>query len=197
MPDLPPFRLAQFVRGMSRPFQGAAFLLSRRGLKRYAALPLVLNLVLYLVALSVFFYFIANWQVGGVEWNFWGPVGSWLAAAVNWMSWTVKLVAVVAALAFSFFTFTAVGMVVASPLNDLLSEKVENAYAAPDEKVDLPLRFTSKAAVLSVYDSVGTLIRQLVCTILALPFLLVPMVVFVPLELVCSYFDGYGFLDAA
>lgn len=194
---MPEFNLSALTRGLSLPFRAAKFLLTSRGLKRYAILPLIANIILYVLAVSVFFYFLWNWSVYEVKWDFLGPVGRWLAAAVNWMGWLVKLVAAAVALAASFFTFTAVGMALASPLNDILSEKVEMAFVGGRAKMELPLKFTMRAALLSICDSLRTLARQLFYTVLMLPFLFLPVVGFIPLFLVGGYFAGFGFLDSA
>ncbi len=195
--NIPSFRPGEFTRGLILPFRGMKYLLQNRGLKRFAALPLIVNIVLYCLALAVFFYFLWNWQVSDVSWQFWGPVGGWLAQAVNWMGWAVKLVVAMVALAASFFTFTAVGMVVGSPFNDFLSEKVEMIYTGRTEKLDLPFKFTAKATMLSLFDSLRNSGKQLFFTICTLPFLLVPLVGFVPLFLVGGYFAGFGYLDSA
>lgn len=197
MRTIPTFNLADFVSGAKLPFRGLRYLFAHRGLKRYAALPLIMNLVLYTVAAGVFFYFLWHWEIGLVEWDFWGPVGGWLAAVVNWMGWMLKLVVAMLALAAAFFTFTGVGMVLASPFNDILSEKVEVVYFGSDNKLNLPFRFTAKAAVLSIYDSLTNLAMQLLCTVLTLPFLLIPLVGFLPMFLVNAYFAGFGYVDAA
>lgn len=197
MTQLPCFNVSDFTRGLALPFRGLAHLFAHRGLKRYAVLPLVLNVALYAVALAVFFYFLWNWRIGLVQWDFWGPVGGYLAAAVNWMGWMVKLMVAMVALAASFFTFTGVGMALASPLNDILSEKVEISCCGADDRIDMPFRFTFRAALLSFRDSLGNLVRQLFWTILALPFLIIPLVGFVPLLLVGAYFSGFGYLDCA
>ena len=194
---LPVFDLGSFVSGLRLPFRGARFLLANRGLKRYAILPLIFNVILYGVASMVFMYFLWNWNVYEVAWDFLGPIGRWLSAVVNWMGWLVKLVVAAVALAAAFFTFTAVGMALASPLNDILSEKVEVTYLGGAEKISLPFRFTATAALLSLGDSLRNLVRQLFFTVLVLPFLLIPVVGFVPLFLVGGYFAGFGFLDAA
>ncbi len=88
-------------------------------------------------------------------------------------------------------------MALASPLNDILSEKVEMVYLGGAEKLALPFRFTTGAALLSFGDSLWNVCKQLFFTVLVLPFLLVPAVGFVPLFLVGGYFAGFGFLDSA
>lgn len=195
--NVPGFSIAEFTTGFGLPFRAVKYLFTHRGLKRYAALPLLLNIILYAFALTVSFYLLWNWQIGQVAWEFWGPVGGWLASAINWMGWLVKLVVAMLTLGVAFFTFTAVGMVVASPLNDILSEKVEVVYCGSDSKLSMPIRFTTKAAMLSLYDSLRTLGKQLLFTIAALPFLLIPLIGFVPMFMVGAYFAGFGFLDSA
>jgi len=197
MARIPSFRPRGFTRGLFLPFRGMSFLFRNRGLKRYAVLPFLLNVLLYVAALAVFFYFLWNWRIGGVEWDFWGPVGGWLAGAANWMGWMVKLVVAMLALTASFFTFTAVGMVVGSPLNDVLSEKVELCCTGQRDKLDMPFKFTAAITMLSLYDSLRNVLKQLFFTVLALPFLFVPLVGFVPLFLVGGYFAGFGFLDSS
>lgn len=194
---IPAFDLGAFTSGLGLPLRGIRYLFAHRGLKRYAILPLVLNVLLYGLAIAVFLYFLWHWQIGQAEWEFWGPVGGWLAATVNWLGWLFKAVIAMLALTLSFFTFTGVGMVLASPLNDILSEKVEVVYFGSDKTVDMPFRFTLRAALLSVYDSLCNLCRQLFYTLLTLPFLLVPVIGFIPLFLVGSYFAGFGFIDSA
>lgn len=191
------FSLSAVVRGLTLPFRAARFLLFTQGLKRYAILPLIANIILYILAVSVFLYFLWNWNMYEVNWQFLGPVGGWLSRAVNWMGWLVKLVVAMLAVGAAFFTFTAVGMALASPLNDILSEKVEATYIGGKEKMEKPLRFTVKAALRSVGDSLGTLGKQLFFTLLTLPFLFIPLVGFIPLFLVGGYFAAYGYLDSA
>ena len=194
---IPDFNLSDFTRGLGLPFRGVSFLVAHRGLKRYAILPLILNVLLYALAMSVFFYFLWNWQIELVAWDFWGPVGGWLTAAVNWMGWMIKLVVAMIGVAAAFFTFTGFGMVIASPLNDLLSEKVEVVYCGSDKKLSMPFRFTAKAGLLSFFDSLRNTGKQLFFTVLFLPFLLIPLVGFLPLFLAGGYFAGFGFIDTA
>ncbi len=193
----PLFDPKAFARGFSLPFGAVRFLFANRGLKRYAILPLSLNIFLYALAFAVFVYFLVRWDIYRADWDFWGPVGRWLAAAVNWMDWLVKIIVGMVALGAAFFTFTGVGMALASPLNDILSEKTEMTYVGGSARMALPLHFTLRAGLLSAGDSLRNLAKQLFCTLLALPFVLVPVVGFVPMFLVGAYFAGFGFLDSA
>lgn len=195
--SIPNFKLGEFTRGLTMPFKAVKYLFAHRGLKRYAALPLLLNVVLYVLALWVAFDYLWSWQPGEVTWRFWGPIGDWLSHSVNWMSWLVKIMVSMLVLGVAFFTFTGIGMVIASPLNDILSEKVELVYCGQESRLSMPLRFTMKSAALSVYDSIHTLGNYLLLSLVALPFLLVPFVGIVPWFLVGAYFGGFGYLDSA
>jgi CysZ protein len=189
--------VSAFIKGLRLPFSAAGFLLANRGLKRYAILPLIFNILIYGLVIVLFMHFLWSWDIYHVSWDFLGPVGRWLSAAVNWLGWLVKLAMAAAALAAAFFTFTAVGMAVASPLNDILSEKSEMVCLGGVEKMAMPFRFTTRAALLSAGDSLRNLVKQLFFTVIVLPFLLIPVVGFVPLFLVGGYFAGFGFLDSA
>lgn len=187
---------SEFIAGFLLPFRGALFLVKNRGLKRFAVLPLLFNFILYLTALAVLVWLIGVWEIKPAEWDFWWSFGSWLAALANWLRGGLKLLAGVVAVMAAFFTFTGVGLVLASPLNDMLSEKVEAVWRGKAKKLDLPWRFTVRAALLSVCDSLGNLFKQLFWSILCLPFLLIPVLGFIPLFLAGSYFSGFGFLDS-
>ena len=194
----PGFGGGAFLSGMAMPFRGAAFLFRHRGLKRYAALPLLVNAILYVIALMLVFWLLYRWRIAVVEWSFWAPLGGWLAAAVNWLGRFAKVVVGIMVFTAAFFTFTAVGMVLASPFNDLLSEKVEAAYAgSARDAAGIPWRITAAALLASVADSCVTLCRQILYALLALPFLFIPVIGFIPLFLVGSYFSGFGFIDSA
>lgn len=186
-----------FLSGVSMPFKAIGFLFKNRGLKRYAVLPLLANIVLYILILLLSFWLLYRWEVKPVEWDFWGPVGSWLTSAYNWLGWLVKIIVAAAIMAVAFFTFTGVGMVIASPLNDLLSEKVEAVYVGSAKSIDLPLRITAKAIFTSIYDSAWNLCRQFFYMAITLPFLFIPIVGFLPMFIASSYFSGFGFIDAA
>ena len=189
-------RLADFAGGLHLPFRGAALLLGRRGLRRYAALPFLVNVVLYVLAFGLFVSVLWSWNFEPVAWDFWGPAGRWLSGFVNRLDWLMKLVAAILALAVAFFTFTGVGMVLASPFNDLLSERVEATVAGREG--------SGPAASLAsgfgqTFRNVGhsflNLFLQIFFTLPTLPLLLIPGIGFLPLLLVSGWFAGYGFVD--
>lgn len=189
-------RAGRFWRGFSLPFRAAGFLWRTRGVKRFAVLPLVVNVLLYAVLIAVAFWAWDEVEIVHVDWRFWDPVGAWLAAGVNALSgalgWVLFLVVLLLG---SYLTFTAVGMVVASPFNDILSERIERAICSPREAAGLPLRLTAAATAYSMLDSLWIVVRQVFFSILVLPLILIPLVGFAPLFCVGAYYAGLGFVD--
>ena len=184
------------MRGFLLPIEAAWLLLRAPGLKRYALLPLLASCLLYVVAFGVLIYLLAHWEFSVGEWNFWGPVGGWFSTALNWSLSTLKwLVAIPLALAISYFTFTLLGMVIAAPFNDMLSERVERALCRPNQDLSLPLTLTLKLTLIGIVDAIRILLMQLAAMVLVLPLLLLPIVGFLPLFLVVAYFTGLGFFD--
>ena len=190
-------RLVSFVRGFSSPLPAASLLLSRRGLKRYAVWPVLVSAVLYAAAIALFVYSVSGleWHV---QWEFWGPIGGWISTAWNGAFDTFKWAFTLPiALAVTYFSFSTVGMVVSTPFSEMLSERVERVVSGDPEAVDRPLTLTVRTMVFGTLDAIGTVTKQIIYSLLALPFLLVPVIGFLPLFLVVGYFSGYGFLDVA
>lgn len=187
-PDLSAVRC--FLRGLTAPLQAARLLWRTRGIKRYAVLPLLVNALLFIfLALAA-----VHWILPAVAleqyapaWS--GAVGVWVLATFKWLIGAVLL------FIFFFFGFTAVGMVVASPFNDLLSEKVEVAICGSGREALLGWRSWARATLWSLWDSLLIALGQLGCTLLALPFLLIPVVGVAPLFLINAWFAGLGFMD--
>lgn len=185
-----------FVNGFFLPFRAARVLLANRGVKRYAILPLLFNAFVYGVAILVFFYFVWEWDWIEPTWVFWGPVGGWLAWFASSIVESFKLLLLLPlAFVIAYFTFTSVGMILASPFNDMLSERVERALCTEREQIDVPIVLTLKATIFSIVDSLLIVLRQLGFTLLVAPLLLIPVIGFAPLFLVSAYFAGLGFVD--
>lgn len=190
--------MRRFSAGFALPAAALDLLLSRRGLKRYAVLPLLANVVVYALVIALVLWLASRWDPTIGPWEFWGPVGGWLSAALDWSAGALKWLVLLPLLAVgSWFTFIAVGMTIAGPFNDMLSERIERAICRPKEDLALPLRLTVANALLSIVDSLRILGRQALWTLLALPFLAVPLVGFVPLLLVTAWFTGLGYFDAS
>lgn len=109
--------IASFGRGFSYPFRAAKFLLKRPGLLKYLAVPFSINLLIF--SLAVYF---------GVD-LFDGLLGQYLPAGEQWywvvLNYLAWIVAFLLTAVLVFFSFTVVGNLIASPFNELLSERTE------------------------------------------------------------------------
>ncbi|MDR1535038.1 MAG: EI24 domain-containing protein [Planctomycetota bacterium] len=190
-------RFKAFLGGACLPIRGVSFLLTHRGLKRYAILPFMVNMVLYFFVFCLFIYLLWSWEPKPAAWDFWGPIGGWLAAGVNRFDWLLKLAAFLLAVVFSFLSFTGIGMVIASPFNDLLSEKVIAARLGRCENAPPAGSFALGAVLRNVGHSLLNLLLQLLFTLPTLPCLLIPVIGFLPLLLISGWFAGFGFIDIA
>ncbi len=189
-----------FITGFMLPIKGAQILLSTKRSKRWAVMPLIVNIIIYIMLISIFVWLISLIKIPELSWEFWGSFGTWLSDIINAMAgilkWTLTMPLV---FVLCYFTFTIVGMVVAAPFNDILSEKLEDQICIEveqgDEEPDRPLRLDMKAAVISIISSFKFVVRQIFYSVLTLPFLLIPFVGATMLFLVTAYFTGIGFLD--
>jgi len=109
--------VASFGRGFSYVFQAPRFLLKHPGLLRFVAIPFFINLVIFSLAvyfgLDLFNHLLDQYLPQG---------NAWYLAVLYYFAWVVAglLTTVVV-----FFGFTVIGNLLASPFNELLSERIE------------------------------------------------------------------------
>jgi len=174
------------------PVRAAGLLLRHRSLRGVATLPMLVNLVLYVALMALAFWWIARWEPSWLgEW-FGNEMAGWVVTAAKWA------VAVPVLLVVAYFTFTTVGMVVAAPFNDVLSARVEAVLrtGGPAGETE-SLRAWTRQVIATAIGSARLLVLQVLLSLLALPFLLIPAVGFVPLFLVTAYFGGLSMIDVA
>ncbi len=195
-PPVNPSRLSACISGLSMPFRALRILFQYKGLKRFALLPLLANAVLYALVIMLGFYLIHAWNPQVGPWAFWG--GAWMAGSLNWsfnvLKWVMGIPLIFIA---CYFSFTSIGMILTSPLNDILSDRVQRSLCKPPLDGKLGLRLTASIFLKSLKESTWLVIKQMVATVLVLPFLLIPLVGFLPLLFVTAYFSGLGFMDAS
>jgi CysZ protein len=102
------------INGFVLPFQGLR-LIFRPGLRRYVAIPLLLNILIFtglaVLAVGYFDQFMDRWL----------PSQSWLEF-LRWVLWLLFAVAYALAL---FYSFTLIANLIASPFNSILAAQVE------------------------------------------------------------------------
>jgi CysZ protein len=175
------------LSGMRLPMQGAQLLLRLPQVKRVAILPIIVTFIVYVTVAGTALWWIGqwDWNLGEEPWQFWGWFGEWLHGALDRSLDVVKwLVVIPLLLAVCYFTFTAVGMVLASPFNDILSERIELAICEPQNRPVIAWKEQGKLIMVSIIDSLTILIRQVGWILLTLPFLIIPYLGF----LICNMF---------
>ena len=109
--------VAGFARGVRYPFGAARFLLRRPSLLRYLVIPFLINLLVFSV--TVYFGFnlfqdLLSTYAPGTD--------VWYGLLFYYLAWIVALILTAVLV---FFTFTVIGNLIASPFNEVLSERAE------------------------------------------------------------------------
>lgn len=146
------------------PFRGLR-LIFRPGFRRYAAVPLLINITLFSTLAALLFNNLGAWVDGLL------PPGGW-HDYVRWLVWPL---AVAAFLLVGYFGFTLVGNLVAAPFNDLLAARVVTTGAGRDGGTAAPPRgLTWRGALGSIGDEVRKLWYLVSRSLPALLLFLVP-----------------------
>ncbi|MBY6064762.1 sulfate transporter CysZ [Pseudidiomarina sediminum] len=112
------FGASYVARGFELAFQ--------KGVRRYALIPLLINIVLFSIAIAAVFHYTTLWVADFM---------AWLPAWLYWLEVILWPLIIVAVLLLFAMTFTSVANIIASPFNSLLAEKVEarlTGIPAPD-----------------------------------------------------------------
>ena len=120
-----------FSRGFFAPFRSVRLLRNNPRLIQYILIPFLINAIVFSGAVYLGLDFFGGTVVEYI------PQGeAWYWAALYWLLWVV---AVLLTAILVFFSFTVVGNLLASPFNDLLSERTEEVLsgAVNDEPFSL------------------------------------------------------------
>lgn len=148
--------------GANGLLQGAA-LLTTPGLRRYVAMPLLINIVLFVGSI---------WVLAA---QFSGLVSGWLSSLPEWLLWLEWLFWVVfalTALLLVFYTFSILANIVAAPFNGLLAEAVERHLTGQSPPPSGSLTQALKEAPQAVLDELRKLGYM---ALLAIPLLLLSL----------------------
>lgn len=108
--------MSSFVRGFTSPFRAVRLLASQPQLRRLAMMPLVVNIVIFIVGVPL-----AVWGTVGI-------VGGLVHGSGFWgdlLRGVFQVLAAMAVILASFFLFVIIGNIVAAPFNSKLSAAVE------------------------------------------------------------------------
>ena len=158
----------EFLAGVGYLWRGFSFLAQRPALWLWAVIPFILNLLLFGAIVTLTVHHLGGW----IEARFLGDQPLWLEA----IGWLLRILLWLLMLLIVVYCFVPVATLVASPFNDLLSERVERLYTGRlvDETggwAGLPrsLWLGLKTSLRLTAQSIGLL----ACTI---PFYFVPLI---------------------
>ncbi|MFM1891766.1 MAG: hypothetical protein RLZ44_843 [Pseudomonadota bacterium] len=121
--------MTELIAAFLLPFNGI-FLIFKPGLRRFALIPLLVNVVLYVgvawLGFAYFDAFMARHLPQGGLWDY-----------LQWLLWPL---AVLAYLLIAFYSFTVVANLIGAPFNSLLAARVETMLTGappPEEPTDL------------------------------------------------------------
>ena len=156
--------ITRFAQGFALPIRGAALLWRTPALRRLAIVPLLLNSVLYLIALTLFFQHYGtgfSLFVDRPEAWYW-LIGYYL----------LRGVAFLVGLAVFVFSFVFVGKALATPFLDILSERTELILrGSPTNQA-----FQLGRWLIDILRSLGHTILILMVLIIAFPLSFIPVV---------------------
>lgn len=158
--------VSSFSRGFGYPLRAVGFLLKRPRLLKYLAIPFVINLLVF--SLSVYF----GLDLFETLLDAYVPENEvWYGMILYYLAWVVALLLTTVVV---FFSFTVIGNLIASPFNELLSERVEALQVGrqPDERFSVG-RFW-KEAKYALLVEVKKLAVFSICMLLLLFVGLVP-----------------------
>ena len=114
--------MTEALRARNNPFSGMGYfltglsLIKEKGVKRYVAIPLLINVALFGGAIYFGSAYLAE-LMGWIE----EKLPGWL----DWLSWLLVPLFIIAAVLVVLFGFAVVGNLIAAPFNGLLAEAVE------------------------------------------------------------------------
>jgi CysZ protein len=109
--------VSNFSRGFFYPFRGLRLIAANPSLLRYVAIPFLINLIVFSLSIYLGLGFFNHTVVEQI------PQGdAWYWVILFYAAWVV---AILLTAVLVFFAFTVVGNLIASPFNELLSERAE------------------------------------------------------------------------
>ncbi len=153
--------IADFLAGVRYVLRGFA-LLRRPGLRRFIAIPLLINTLLFAAA--------AWWGWRLLENHLLGSLPGWL----QWLTWVIAPLFSVAMLLIVFYTFTLLANLIGAPFNSLLAEKVEALLGGETPRGKTGLAALAGDTAKSIFSELRKLLYLALWSIPLLLLFLIP-----------------------
>ncbi len=155
-----------FSRGFFAPFRSVRILRSNPRLIQYIVIPFLINTLVFSGVVYLGLDFFGSTVVEYI------PQGEgWYWSVLYWLLWVV---AVLLTTVLVFFSFTVVGNLLASPFNDLLSERTEEVLSGAVNEEQFALGRFFRDAWKTVLMEAKKMSIFVVVMLLILPFNLLP-----------------------
>ena len=158
--------VTSFSHGFLYPFRAAKFIKDHPVLFKYIIIPFLINVIALSLAvywgLSFFNSVVVQYIPQGEAW-YW--------VILSYFSWTF---AILITIVLVFFAFTVSGAIIASPFNDILSEKTEELLSGIPTEEPFVFKVFLKDALQTIMDESKKILIFVVLMLLLLPLNLVP-----------------------
>jgi CysZ protein len=158
--------LANFSQGFFYPFRAGKFIRNHPVLLKYIIVPFLINFVVLSLAvfwgLSFFNSVVVHYIPQGDAW-YW--------VILSYFLWAL---AILMTMILVFFGFTVTGAIIASPFNDILSEKTEEILTGIINEEPFVFKIFLKDALQTVMDESKKIFIFVILMLLLLPLNLIP-----------------------
>ena len=111
--------IINYFTGFKAIFKGFS-LIAQKGIRRYAVVPLLVNIMLFSLAIYIGFDQFDDWMnsfLGSISW-----LPDMIEKAITWILWPLFAVLILIA---TYYSFTVIANLIAAPFNSMLAYKVE------------------------------------------------------------------------
>jgi len=156
--------IQQFLSGLRLVPSGFSMIL-KPGIKRFVAIPLAINIILFSTAIWFGYNTINSFTETATDW------------LPSWLDWIVSIIwplVIIAALIIVYYCFTVLGNLIAAPFNSLLSAKIEQSLDGGVEEIEYTFSALTKIAGRTIWSEIRKLLYQLKWLCLLLILSLIP-----------------------
>ncbi len=122
--------MSNYFKGLSYLFRGFS-LIMHKGIRRYAFVPLLVNILIFSLAIYTGFTQFEGWMdsfLGSISW-----LPDWLEKGITWVLWPLFAILITVA---TYYSFTMVANLIAAPFNSALAHKVETVLRGHAETTE-------------------------------------------------------------
>jgi len=113
--------IGNYFSGLRYAFKGFS-LINSKGIRRYAAVPLLINTLIFSFAIYTGVTQFDSWMQSLLSSFSWLPDWDWLKTGITWVLLPLFTVLI---LVTTYYTFTVIANLIAAPFNSMLAYKVE------------------------------------------------------------------------